>query len=60
MLGDNSLYRLLFYLFYNIASDPPIKNINGIKNFIEKETKRVYKGKIKGIKIFFSPKILEL
>jgi hypothetical protein len=53
VLGGNSFYRLLFYLFYNIASNLPIKNINGIKIFIERETKRVYRGRVKGIEIFF-------
>jgi FkbM family methyltransferase len=53
MLGGNSFYRLLLYLFYNIVSNFPTKNIQFIKNFIERETKRVYRGRIKGIKIFF-------
>jgi hypothetical protein len=53
MLGGNSFYRLLLYLFYNIVSNFPTKNIQFIKNFIDRETKRVYRGRIKGIKIFF-------
>ncbi len=53
MLRGNALYRLFFYIFYQILSKSPIRNIKIIRNFLKMEMKRIYRGRINGMKLFF-------
>jgi len=53
MLKGNTLYRFFFYIFYHFILRSPLKNFYIFENFLKRERKRIYIGKIKNVKIFF-------